>query len=150
MIKIVVLLKDGSRRKGVADRFDPERPFLLLRQVDADGQPTGFVDIEMRDVRAAFFVRDLALGRTSRHTMHDTPFQPPLPAATNGTMVRARFGWGEVMDAVIYDYEPDAPWYFMHPHGPLNRAYNLDRLFVTRDAIREIKVLATPATPSST
>lgn len=150
MIKIVVLLKDGSRRKGVADRFDPERPFLLLRQVDADGQPTGFVDIEMRDVRAAFFVRDLALGRTSRHTMHDAPFQPPLPDATNGTMVRARFGWGEVMDAVIYDYEPDAPWYFMHPHGPLNRAYNLDRLFVTRDAIREIKVLATPATPSST
>ncbi|MGH7550234.1 MAG: DUF6982 domain-containing protein [Gemmatimonadota bacterium] len=149
MLKVVVLMKDGRRRKGVADRFDPERPFLLLRQVDMAGRPTGFVDVEMKDVRAAFFVHDLALSRTSRHTMHDAPIQPGLPEAAKGTMVRARFEWGEVMDAVIYDYEPEAPWYFLYPHGPLNRAYNLERVYLTRGAIREIKVLATPATPSS-
>lgn len=140
-------MKDGRRRKGLTDRFDPERPFLLLRQVDAAGRPTGFQDVEMKDVRAAFFVHDLALSRTSRHTMHDAPFQPTLPEVANGTMVRARFAWGEVMDGVIYDYSPDAPWCYLHPHGPLNRAYNVDKVYLTRDAIREIKVLATPATP---
>ncbi|MGH7571497.1 MAG: DUF6982 domain-containing protein [Gemmatimonadota bacterium] len=148
MLKVVVLMKDGRRRKGLADRFDPERPFLLLRQVDTSGDPTGFIDIEMKEVRAAFFVHDLALSRTSRHTMHDAPFQPAIPEAASGTMVRARFAWGEVMDGVIYDYEPDAPWCFLHPQGPLNRAYNLDKVFLTRGAVREIKVLATPAGPS--
>ena len=56
-MNVVVLMKDGRRRKGVADRFRPERPFLLLRQVDVAGRPTGYVDIEMKDVRAAFFVQ---------------------------------------------------------------------------------------------
>lgn len=147
MPKVVVLMNDGRRRKGLADRFDPERPFLLLRQVDTEGRTTGFVDVEMRDVRAAFFVHDLALSRTSRHTMHDAPVQPTLPDPAKGTMVRARFAWGEVMDGVIYDFEPDAPWCFLHPHGPLNRAYNVEKVYVTRAAVREIKVLATPATP---
>lgn len=149
MIKLVVLMKDGRRRKGLADRFDPERPFLLLRQVDVKGETTGFVDLEMKDVRAAFFVHDLALSRTSRHTVHDAPFEPALPHPSKGTMVRARFAWGEVMDGVIYDYQPDATWFFLHPHGPLNRAYNVDKVYLSRDAVREIKVLATPSTPSS-
>ena len=148
-MNVVVLMKDGRRRKGVTERFQPERPFLLLRQVDVAGKPTGYVDVEMKEVRAAFFVHDLALNRTSRHTMHDAPFQPPLPDATNGTMVRVRFVWGEVMDGVIYDYDPDAGAYFLHPHGPLNRAYNVERVYMTREAIRELKVLATPATATN-
>ncbi|HKY59769.1 MAG TPA: hypothetical protein VJP59_02055 [Gemmatimonadota bacterium] len=149
MMNVVVLMNDGRRRKGITDRFQPERPFLLLRQVDVAGNPTGYVDVEMRDIRAAFFVHDLALNRTSRHTMHDAPFQPPLPDPAKGTMVRVRFTWGEVMDGVIYDYDPDARAFFLHPHGPLNRAYNVERVYVTRDAIRELKVLATPATASN-
>jgi hypothetical protein len=149
MMNVVVLMKDGRRRKGVTERFQPEKPFLLLRQVDVAGKPTGYVDVEMQDIRAAFFVHDLAINRTSRHTMHDAPFQPPLPDPAKGTMVRLRFAWGEVMDGVIYDYDPDARSYFLHPHGPLNRAYNVERVYVTRDAIRELKVLATPATASN-
>lgn len=148
-MNVVVLMKDGRRRKGVADRFRPDKPFLLLRQVDVTGKPTGYVDLEMKDIRAAFFVHDLALNRTSRHTMHDAPFQPPLPNAASGTMIRVRFVWGEVMDGVVYEYEPDARAYFLHPQGPLNRAYNVERVYVTRDAIRELKVLATPATASN-
>ena len=65
-------------------------------------------------------------------------------------MVRVRFVWGEVMDGVVYDYEPDARAYFLHPHGPLNRAYNVERVYVTREAMRELKVLATPATAANT
>jgi hypothetical protein len=149
MMNVVVLMKDGRRRKGITDRFHPERPFLLLRQVDMAGNPTGYVDVEMQDIRAAFFVHDLALNRTSRHTMHDAPFQPPLPDPAKGTMVRVRFVWGEVMDGVVYDYEPDARAYFLHPHGPLNRAYNVERVYVTREAMRELKVLATPAPASN-
>lgn len=146
MMNVVVLMKDGRRRKGITDRFEPVRPFLLLRQVDVAGNPTGYVDVEMRDVRAAFFVHDLALNRTSRHTMHDAPFQPPIPDPSKGTMVRVRFVWGEIMDGVIYDYKADDEAYFLHPHGPLNRAYNVERVYMTRDAMRELKVLATPAT----
>ena len=149
MMNVVVLMKDGRRRKGVTDRFQPDRPFVLLRQVDVNGNPVGFVDVEMREIRAAFFVHDLAINRTSRHTMHDAPFQPPLPNPASGTMVRVRFVWGEIMDGVIYDYEPDAPSYFLHPHGPLNRAYNVERVYATREAIRELKVLATPATATN-
>jgi hypothetical protein len=143
--KLVVLLEDGRRLKGTADVFDPEKPFLLLRRVDVQDRVLGFLDIEMKDVVAAFFVRDLALDRTSRQTANDSQPETELPDSSDATTIRLRFSWGEVLDGVVYDYDPAADWFFLFPVGMLNRASNNQRVFVTKKALAATEVLTTPA-----
>ncbi len=143
--KLVVLLEDGRRLKGTADVFDPEKPFLLLRRVDVEDHVLGFLDIEMKDVVAAFFVRDLALDRTSRQTANDPEVEADLPDPSGGTTIRLRFSWGEVLDGVVYDYDPAADWFFLFPVGMLNRASNNERVFVTKKALAATEVLTAPA-----
>jgi small nuclear ribonucleoprotein (snRNP)-like protein len=143
--KLVVLLEDGRRLKGTAEVFDPEKPFLLLRRIDVEGHILGFLDIEMKDVVAAFFVRDLALNRTSRQTANDPQTDAEFPDPSGATTIRLRFSWGEVLDGVVYDYDPAADWFFLFPVGMLNRASNNQRVFVTKKALAATEVLTAPA-----
>lgn len=143
--KLVILLHDGRRLKGTTDRFDPEKPFLLLRRVDLNGKTTDFIDLEMKDILAAFFVHDLALNRTSRQVNGDALPVAEYPGDPNATMVRTQFKWGEVMDGLVLDYAPEAPWFFLLPVGWLNRADNNERVYVTREAVRSVEVLSAPA-----
>jgi len=143
--KLVVLLEDGRRLKGTADVFDPEKPFLLLRRIDLEGNVLGFLDIEMSDVVAAFFVYDLALDRTSRQNANGPQTVVDLPDPSGATTIRLRFSWGEVLDGVVYEYDPSADWFFLFPVGMLNRASNNERVFVTKKALAATEVLTAPA-----
>lgn len=138
---VVVHLNDGSRRKGVADTFDPSRASFLLKEVDVAGNMVAVHDIDLQNVHAAFFVRDLALMRTSRHTYRDAPVTPPR-LAPNGKRLRVTFTWGEVMDGMAYDYEPQAMGFYLYPMGPLNRAYNIEKVFVSRKATARVEMLS--------
>ena len=138
---VVVHLNDGTRRKGVADGFDPSRDRFLLKEVDVAGNMIAVHDIDLQSVHAAFFVRDLALMRTSRHTYRDAPVTPPRLAA-DGLRLRVTFTWGEVMDGMSYDYEPRAPGFFLYPLGPLNRAYNIEKVYIARKATARVEMLS--------
>ena len=143
--KLVVLLEDGRRLKGTAEVFDPEKPFLLIRKVDLKGNVLGFLDVEMTDVVAVFFVRDLALDRTSRQNANNPQTEADLPDPSGATTVRIRFSWGEVLDGMVYDYDPSADWFFLFPVGMLNRASNNKRVFITKKALAATEVLTAPA-----
>ncbi len=138
---VVVHLNDGSRRKGVADAFDPSRASFLLKEVDVAGNMVAVHDIDLQNVQAAFFVRDLALMRTSRHTYRDAPVTPPRLAA-DGKRLRVTFTWGEVMDGMSYDYEPRVMGFFLYPLGPLNRAYNIEKVYIARKATARVEMLS--------
>lgn len=138
---VVVHLNDGSRRKGVADSFDPSRASFLLKEVDVAGNMVAVHDIDFQNVHAAFFVRDLALMRTSRHTYRDAPVTPPR-LSPNGKRLRVTFTWGEVMDGMSYDYDPRTMGFYLYPLGPLNRAYNIEKVFVARKATARVEVLS--------
>ncbi|MGH7543637.1 MAG: hypothetical protein ACREK7_06810, partial [Gemmatimonadota bacterium] len=47
---VVVHLNDGSRRKGVADAFDPSRASFLLKEVDVAGNMVAVHDIDLQNV----------------------------------------------------------------------------------------------------
>lgn len=141
-LKVVTILEDGRRLKGVTERFDPEKSFLLLRRVDMEGNTLGFLDIEMGSIVAAFFVHDLALDRTSRHTPSDGAADTPDP--DGGTMVRVRLSWGEVIDGLVYDFRDQAEWFFLHPVGELNRSANNKRVYLSSRAVATREVLAVP------
>lgn len=141
---LVVLLEDGRRLKGKADFFDPEKPFLLLRRVDMAGKTAGFIDVEMEKALAVFFVRDLALDRTSRRTAAPAAGEAEAPEPAGGASLRVKLRWGEVLDGLAWDYDETAPWFFLHPTGFLNRADNNERIWLTRKAVAEVEVLAAP------
>ena len=140
---LVVLLEDGRRLKGTSEVFDPEKPFLLLRRVDLKGNVLGFLDIEMKDVIAAFFVYDLALDRTGRE--NDAQLQVDLPDAAEATTVRVLFTWGEVLDGLVYDFDPSAEWFYLIPVGFLNRTTNNERIYISKRAVATTEVLTAPA-----
>lgn len=141
-LNLVVQFLDGTRRKGRTDRFDPRKPFLLLWEVDSDGEPIGYVDIEMVHVAAVFVVQDLALLRTRRHGLEDAPRVPPPCDAGDAAHVRVTFTWGEVLDGLVRDFDPGTTGFQLLPLGPLNRAYNVDRVWVRRSALESVEVLS--------
>jgi hypothetical protein len=138
---LVVRLADGTRRKGVTNAFDPSKSTLHLKEIDIGGNLVEIHDIDMQNVQAAFFVRDLAILRTSRQTNRDAPVSPPQPNS-DGRMLRVTFSWGEMMDGMAYDYDPSQPFFYLHPMGPLNRAYNIEKVYITRKATARVEVLS--------
>lgn len=138
---LVVRLADGTRRKGIANSFDPDKSILVLKEIDVGGNLVDIHDIDMQNVQAVFFVRDLAILRTSRQTNRDAPVTPPS-LDPDGKMLRVTFTWGEMMDGMSYDYEPNQAMFYLHPMGPLNRAYNIEKVYITRKATARVEVLA--------
>lgn len=138
---LVVRMADGTRRKGVTNGFNPEKATLHLKEIDVGGNVVTIHDLDMQNVHAVFFVRDLAIVRTSRHTSRDAPFTPPT-LRPEGKVMRVTFIWGEVLDGMAYDYQPGATGFYLFPMGPLNRAFNIERVYVTRKATARVEVLA--------
>lgn len=135
-LKLVIRMIDGTRRKGLADNFNPSKSFLLLKEIDPQGKLVAYHDIDMERVLAVFFVNDLAMTRTARHTNRDAPNEMPVPDVP-GTKMRLKFVWGEVMDVIAVDYDPQVWGFYFYPMGPLNRSYNIEKAFVTKQAVVE-------------
>lgn len=140
-LNLVVRLSDGTRRKGVTNAFDPNKATLNLKEIDIGGNLVEIHDLDMQSVQAAFFVRDLAILRTSRQTNRDAPVSPLSPNP-DGKMLRVTFSWGEMIDGMSYDYAPGEVAFFLYPMGPLNRAYNIEKVYVSRKATARVEVLA--------
>ena len=69
----VVVMGDGRRFAGLASNFHPGGASLRLREVDRGGSMVEIHDLDMYEVHAIFFVRELALMRSHRRA-------EPVPA----------------------------------------------------------------------
>lgn len=141
-LNVVVHLNDGTRRKGTADGFDPRRSTFVVKEIDVGGNVVAIHDLDMYNVHAVFFVRDLAIMRTSRSPAREgeARIHEPRPGAR---LARVTFVWGEVLDGFTYDYDPRGRGFYIYPSGPLNRAHNIVRVFVSNKAAARVEVLAT-------
>lgn len=137
---VVVVLGDGSRRKGIIDGFHPTRVRLRMQEVDLGGNMLEIHDLDMHDILAIFFVRDLAVHRTHRFVNRASP-SPERPDSA-GLRLRIKFVWGEVFEGVLYD-QPQGRWggLTVYPVSAVGRAYNILRAYVTRAAIVRIDVI---------
>lgn len=134
---VVVYLNDGTRRKGIVDQFNPNQTTMLIKEIEISGNVVEIHDIDMRNVHAIFFVRDLALMRTSRHTSREIT---ETPGATKpGKRIRVVLVWGEVLDGVSPNYDENARWFYLFPDGMLNRAYNIKSIYITRKATTRVE-----------
>lgn len=137
--KVVLVLDDDTRLKGIVDRFDPARARLDLREVDLTGHLVARHDVDTQEILVAFVVRDLAVWRSKPLTEEDLPDAPPQSSAEAGDPVRLTLRWGETMEGVILDHDPRRPWFWFQPFASSSRAGNVERVYVTRRGVGRLE-----------
>lgn len=135
--KVVLVLDDDSRVKGIVDRFEPGRSRFDLREVDLTGHQVERHDIDMQEVLVAFVVRDLAVWRSQPLTEDDLPPSEGHSASAmeSGEAVKVTLRWGETMEGVIPDHDPRRPWFWFYPFASSSRAGNVERVYITRRGV---------------
>lgn len=121
---------DGRRFAGLASNFHPGGASLRLREVDRGGSMVEIHDLDMYEVHAIFFVRELGLMRS-----HRCP-DPETPPAPNGPVVQVQFVWGETMQGVMDGPLRARAGFFLKP---MVRTGNLVSVYVSRQAVVRIE-----------
>lgn len=141
--RMIVLLTDGSRLKGHSRDFNPSRPKFHLRLVGPEGETGERQEIDLKSVHAVFFVRDFAFDREKRYEPEDDLAPVTTPPTAGARALRVTTAWGEVLDGLTYGYQPQRPGFFLFPTRPPQRTLNLERAYLTSQAV--VRVEAPPA-----
>jgi uncharacterized protein DUF6982 len=128
--KIVVHYLDGRIIKGDTVDFLPTRPNFHLMLADAS-PPTKPMEVRVADLKAIFFVKDLA-GSPQRRPRRQE-FAPGQ--AVLGRKIRVVFTDGEILVGTTQGYDSKRPGFFVFP---ADTDANNDRIFVLQGATREV------------
>jgi hypothetical protein len=88
------------------------------------------VDVQVRDLKALFFVRDFA--GDPQHAEANA-FDGSRPA--QGRKIRVEFKDGEVLLGTTQGYQPDRPGFFIQPADPRS---NIERCYVVSTAAKAV------------
>lgn len=136
--KVVARYLDGRLVKGYTFDFGPAQPrFHVFAESSASGAST---QVLLRDLKALFFVRDLA-GDPARHDATKFP-----PGAATGPHVEVRFRDGELMVGTVEGSATDSPGFFLVPADP---GSNNLRVYVLAAATRSVYPLPDLVRPSA-
>jgi hypothetical protein len=130
--KVVARFADGRMIKGTTLNFLAGKE--VFHVIDASA-PAGAHPVEVRtqDLKALFFVKDLA-GNPQRQKL--SPAAPPRPAV--GRRTKVVFNDGEVMVGTTTVHHPEGPGFFLHPE---DSTLNEERCYVVTRAVRQIILL---------
>lgn len=124
--RIVAHLMSGAVVKGVSLDVDLLKPRCHVKTED------GVVEVQLADVKALFFVRDLA-GDASRN---DTQEVDPTDSRLRGTtQVEVLFHDGERIVGLTNRFPPRGQLFFM---VPVDAASNNSRILVNLAAVRSV------------
>jgi hypothetical protein len=139
--RLIVLLSEGTRLKGFARDFNPARPNFHLMLAGPQGETGERREIAMSDVDAVFFVRDFAFDREKRYEPEGDLTSMTAPPTAGARAIEVTTKWGEVLRGLTYGYQPQRPGFFLFPTEPLERALNLERAYITRQALSRVDFL---------
>lgn len=137
--KVVLVLEDGSRVKGVTTRFQPGiARTIRIRETDPAGSLVETHDIPAGSILAAFFVHDLARWRSHRK---GSPRRVCESSSGNGDrrrLVVLTMLWNERLTGTIRPVSDDERWFELLPVDT-ERSSNIRRAVISRRAILEIE-----------
>jgi hypothetical protein len=126
--KTVIAFLDGRRMKGYIYNFSAIKDSFRLLPADDPFHQKGF-EVEMKDLKAVFFVRDF-IGDPERK---EVPLAEP---PKHGRKVEVIFSDGEVIQGSTETYNPQKLGFFMFPaHSNSN---NL-RIFIVNKNVRQVR-----------
>ena len=127
--KIVARYTDGRIIKGATSDFvaAKDRFHVSVTNAQPGSKP---VEIETKDLKALFFVRDFA--GDPQH-VEQKEFDPSRPSA--GRRIRVTFRDGEVLVGTTHGYQPGRPGFFL---VPADGNSNIERCYVVAASTVEI------------
>jgi len=132
MVRVVARFADGRLAKGTTSDFSPEKEFFHM---SVTAHPSGVMSlaIQMRDLKALYFVKDFAgdperVDRNEFDLSHPTIMRP----------VSVTFVDGEVLVGTTASYQSGRPGFFLLP---ADASSNIERCYVPVAATREIRFL---------
>lgn len=128
--KVVVACMDGERRKGFVFNFSALRDSFRLFPEANSPQAAG-ADLELREVKAIFFVKDFT-GNRERHDAYDSL------AGAHGRKIEVTCRDGEKILGTTEAYNPKKLGFFIFP---ADRDSNNIRIFIVNANVSAVKVL---------
>jgi len=128
--KVVVACMDGERRKGYVFNFSALRDSFRLFP-EANSPQSAGNDLELRNVKAIFFVKDFA-GNRERKDCYDG-----LDSA-HGRKLEVTCSDGEKILGTTEAYNPKKSGFFMFP---ADRDSNNSRIFIVNANVSTVKML---------
>ena len=126
--QVVVRYRDGRLVKGITSNFLPARDGFHVQTPKGE-----VVCVAQAELKALFFVRDLAGDPTRRET---NQFSATRPAP--GRKIQVVFADGEVIVGTTQGYQPNRPGFFVFP---ADAGSNNERCFVVTAATRRVQPL---------
>jgi len=131
--KIVAHFQGGRLLKGFTGDFLPAKPTFHLTPADAP-QPSKPVEVRVADLKAIFFVKDLA-GRSNPNP-RKKEFDPAKPVV--GRKIRVVFLDQEILVGTTQGYDPSRPGFFVMP---ADTETNDERIFVVTAATEQVSFI---------
>jgi hypothetical protein len=128
--KVVAHMLDGTTIKGTTQDFYPTRP--LFHVVPIDGTPAN--EVRVRDMKALFFVRDLA-GVNGYKRMQG--FERAGESSAQGHKIAVHFKDGELLCGFSLSFSPQRDSFFLLPVD--SNGNNL-RVYVATHSALEIAI----------
>lgn len=132
MNRVIARFTDGHMIKGVTTDFVPTKDRFHVSEASV-GPGSKPIEIETKDLKALFFVKDFA--GSLQHGDRNA-FDPTHPVA--GRRIRVQFKDGEVLIGTTQGYEPGRPGFFL---VPANASSNTERCYVVAAAASEVEFL---------
>jgi len=134
--KIVARFKNGSLLKGKLLDFSPDKRYFHLELesgevITVDLQNLKVVEIQMEELKAAFFVKDFTGNKDHKDMYNDV-------ITGSGKKVKVEFSDGEVIIGHTQGYSPERHGFFVTP-ADVNS--NNERIFVIKSATKNITFL---------
>jgi hypothetical protein len=129
--KVVAHYLDGRVVKGVSLDVDAERRTCHVRTAD-----TGTVEVKLVELKALFFVKDLA--GDPAHA-EGTAVDPGDVRARGACRIAVEFGDGERLVGLTVRYPPVRPFFFVLPADATS---NNIRILVNRAAVKKMEQIA--------
>jgi hypothetical protein len=126
--KVVAHYIDHTVVKGTSLDVDPSRPRCHVQKADG-----GAVDVELKDLKALYFVKDLG-----GQPQYDETHEPKVgdDRLRGSRQVELIFQDGERLGGLMNRYPPNRPFFYVLPMDP---GSNNIRILVNRDAVAEIR-----------
>lgn len=128
--RVVAHFIDHSVIKGTSADVDPKRPTCHVQTADR-----GMLEVDLRLVKALFFVKDLQGRREYEETRHVEPGDQRLRGSRQ---IEIQFADGERLGGLANRFPPIGPFFFVMP---LDAQSNNIRILINREAVASMKAL---------
>jgi hypothetical protein len=128
-VRVVARYADGRLLKGFTQNFSPDRSRFHL--TPAEGGTDGTIAVQIKDLKAVFFVRDFA-GNPKYQEQREFAQVP------QGRKVEVTFSDGEVLVGSALGYNGERAGFFFFPADPES---NTLRVFIVTAAVKDVKFI---------